>query len=165
MAAARNKSDLISVTEKEYAKLEKLLNSMTSKQANKKHNDDTSIKDVIGHRAHWVSLFLSWYKDGMAGKEVFFPAKGYKWNQLKEYNKQLRLDQSSMGWDDVVSLLHKNHKKLLRFMNDHTSAELYKKPMRGAKSDWSAGRFAEAAGPSHYRSASKFIRACLKNSN
>lgn len=139
------------------------MSSLSGAQANKDQGDDTSIKDVIGHRAHWISLFLGWYKDGQAGKEVFFPAKGYKWSELKQYNKQLRADQESLTWEDVVLLLHKNHKKLVRFMADRTNAELYNKPMKGASNVWTTGRWAEAAGPSHYRSASKFIRACLKN--
>jgi len=48
------------------------------------------VKDVISHRAHWIDLFLGWYKGGMAGKTVYFPAKEYKWNDLKRYNAQLR---------------------------------------------------------------------------
>ena len=163
MPAATNKSELLAVTKKEYAKLEKLVSSISNTQANKNQDDETSIKDVIGHRAHWISLFLGWYKDGQADKEVFFPAKGYKWSELKKYNKQLRADQTSLEWEDVVSLLGKNHKKLIKFMANHTNAELYKNPMKGANNDWTAGRWAEAAGPSHYRSASKFIRTCLKN--
>lgn len=165
MAAATNKAELLAVTVKEYAKLEELVGSISNTQASKKHDEDTSIKDVIGHRAHWISLFLGWYKDGMAGKEVFFPAKGYKWNALKKYNKQLRTDQKSLKWEDVVSLLHKNNKKPVKFINDHSNAELYKNPMKGANNDWTTGRWAEAAGPSHYRSASKFIRSCLKKSS
>lgn len=164
MPAATKKSELIAVTEKEYAKIEKLVNSISSKQATKKHDDDTSIKDVVGHRAHWIGLYLGWYKDGMSGREVNFPAKGYKWNELKKYNKQLREDQRSLSWEDAVLLLRKNHTKLTRFMSDRTNADLYKNPMRGANNDWTPGRWAEAAGPSHYRSASKFIRACMKQS-
>jgi len=164
MAAAACKSELVAVTEMEYQKLEGLLNSVTSAQANEKHDDDTSIKDVIGHRAHWISLFLGWYQDGMAGKEVYFPAKGHKWSELKEYNRQLRIEQSSMQWEEVVSLFRKNHKKLHNFINNHSNGDLYASPMKGANNNWTAGRFAEAAGPSHYRSASKFIRACLKQS-
>ncbi len=160
--ATKNKSELVAVTEKEYEKLDTLVSSISSTQANKKHDDDTSIKDVIGHRAHWISLFLGWYREGMAGKQVYFPAEGYKWNQLKEYNKQLRTDQRSLTWEDVTLLLRENHKKLIKFISDHTNAELYGKPMKGANNNWTPGRWAEAAGSSHYRSASKFIRACLK---
>ena len=145
--------------------MEELVGSITKTQARKKHDENTSIKDVIGHRAHWISLFLGWYKDGLAGKEVYFPAKGYKWNELKKYNKQLRADQKSLKWEDAVLLLNKNHKKLVKFMNDHSNAELYKNPMKGANNNWTPGRWAEAAGPSHYRSASKYIRGCLKKTD
>ena len=164
MAAATSKRDLIAVCEKEYEKLEKLLESVSARQAAKKHEDNTSIKDVVAHRAHWITLFLGWYKDGLAGKEVYFPAKGYKWSELKAYNQQLRLDQSAMTWKEAVSLLTTNHKKLLKFMRACSEADLYGHPMKGANNHWTAGRWAEAAGPSHYRSAAKFVRACLKAS-
>ena len=163
--AAKNKDELLAVTEKELAKLFTLLDEIDTKTATKKRDEDTSLKDVIGHRAHWIALFLGWYKDGMAGKEVFFPAKGFKWNQLKEYNRQLRAKQASLNWDDAKKKLQSNHKKQLKFINSHSNKELYGGPMKGAKNDWTPGRWAEAAGPSHYRSASKYARQCLKNDN
>lgn len=160
--AAKNKDELLAVTEKEFLKLSTLLEEIGSKQAVKKREENTSVKDVVGHRAHWIQLFLGWYKDGLAGKEVFFPAKGYKWNQLKEYNKNLRAEQASLSWVDVNKKLKSNHKKLVKFIDKHTNSELYGGPMKGANNDWTPGRWAEAAGPSHYRSASKFVRQCLK---
>jgi len=160
--AAINKDELLTLTENEYTKLNTLLDEFNSKTANKKREEDTSLKDVIGHRAHWIELFLGWYKDGMAGKEVFFPAKGYKWNQLKEYNKNLRAHQAKLSWPDARKKLQSNHKKLLKFIKTHSNDELYGGPMEGAKNDWTPGRWAEAAGPSHYRSASKFARQCMK---
>ena len=162
MPAAKTKSELLAVTEKEYDKLIILVDSVSAAQAITKHTDNISIKDVVGHRAHWISLFLGWYKDGMAGKEVFFPAKGYKWNELKKYNQYLRDKQHDMTWEESVALLRKNHKKLVKFINEHTNNELYKNPMKGANNQWTPGRWAEAAGPSNYRSAAKYVRSCLK---
>ena len=161
MPAATSKDELIAVTEKEFAKLSKLLD-LPEEFAVQKDDEDTSIKDVIGHRAHWIELFLGWYTDGMAGKEVHFPAKGYKWNELKRYNAVLRENQAGLTWEQAVSLLQKNHAKLSDFMNNHSNDELYAGPMQGANNDWTPGRWAEAAGPSHYRSAAKFVRARLR---
>ncbi len=160
--AAASKQELLDVTAKEFAKLDALIDELSAAEAKRKHEDDTSIKDVIGHRAHWITLFLGWYRDGQAGKEVHFPAKGYKWNQLKEYNRQLRARQARLSWTDARKQLRSNHKKLLKFIEGHTDKALYGGPMRGARNDWTPGRFAEAAGPSHYRSAVKFIRKCLR---
>lgn len=162
MPAATSKEDLIAVTDKEYAKLQKLLSEMQDDLALQKDEDDTSIKDVIGHRAHWIELFLGWYADGQAGKEVFFPAKGYKWNELKKYNANLRAQQANLSWSDAKALLKNNHEKLREFMVSHSDQQLYGGPMKGANNDWTPGRWAEAAGPSHYRSAAKYIRARLR---
>lgn len=163
--AAENKSELIQITQKEFDKLEKLFNSIDAKFAMRKDGEDISIKDVIAHRAHWIDLFLGWYADGIAGKTVFFPAEGYKWNDLKRYNAELRLQQVNMNWREAVDALKKNHKKLSAFLEDCSNEELYGGPMKGANNDWTPGRWAEAAGPSHYRSASKYIRSRLKAAN
>ena len=162
MPAATNRTDLIAVTVKDYDKLAALIADIPEPQALRKREDDTSIKDIIAHRAHWIGLFLGWYADGQAGKEVCFPAPGYKWNQLKAYNAQLRADQEGLGWDAARQGLAEAHAALVRFMETHDEAALYGGPMKGANNDWTAGRWAEAAGPSHYRSAAKWIRACLR---
>ena len=160
--AASNKSELLDVTEKEFAKLSKMLEGIATKQAMKKRDENTSIKDVIGHRAHWIELFLGWYRDGKAGRKVYFPAKGYKWNQLKDYNQKLRAEQADLSFVDAKKKLNINHKKLIRFIKSQSNNELYASAMQGANNDWTPGRWAEAAGPSHYRSACKYIRQCLK---
>jgi len=162
MPAATTRADLIAVTEKDYAKLERLIAGIPTVQAMRKRGEDTSIKDVIAHRAHWIDLFLGWYHDGRAGKDVAFPAPGYKWNQLKAYNADLRQRQSDLDWDAARAMLADRHGRLLAFMTEMDDAALYGGPMKGADNDWTTGRWAEAAGPSHYRSAAKYIRACLR---
>lgn len=113
----------------------------------------------MGHRAHWIDLFLGWYRDGQAGRTVHFPAPGYKWNQLRAYNAKLRADQAGSSWADTCALLAEKHEALRAFVADHTDDVLYGGPMQGARNDWTTGRWAEATGPSHYRSAAKYIRA------
>ncbi len=160
---AHSKDELLAATQKEYGKLDALIANVSDAEAVIKDGDDTSIKDVIGHRAHWIGLFLGWYADGIAGKQVFFPAPGYKWNQLKAYNATLRETQSGLSWSEAKLLLSDNHAQLLDFLRSHDNADLYGGPMKGANNDWTPGRWAEAAGPSHYRSAAKYIRQTLKS--
>ena len=162
MPAATTKADLLAVTCKDYAKLDTLMAKIGEGQAMRKRADDTSIKDVVAHRAHWITLFLGWYADGLAGKPVHFPAKGYKWNDLKAYNAQLRADQAALGWEEAKAVLAANHSKLLAFIEGRDDVALYGGPMKGANNRWTPGRWAEAAGPSHYRSAAKWLRTCLK---
>jgi len=160
---AKTRDELLAATRQEYGKLDALIAGLSDAEAVARYQDDTSIKDVIAHRAHWIGLFLGWHADGMAGREVFFPAPGYNWNQLKAYNAKLREAQSHLSWTEAMSLLSENHARLLRFIASHDNAELYGGPMQGARNDWTPGRWAEAAGPSHYRSASKYIRQSLKS--
>lgn len=160
--ACTHKADLIALTQKEYTKLHKLIAPLDQATA-MLSEDGVSIKDVIGHRAHWIDLFLGWYKDGRAGKQVFFPAQGYKWNDLKRYNADLRMAQSHLDWAAVCHVLQCRHETLVGFLSDHSETELYGGPMQGANNAWTPGRWAEAAGPSHYRSAAKYIRAVLRN--
>lgn len=153
--AAKTQIDLIQITEKEYAKLTKLIASVSSEQALQKDEDGISIKDVVAHRAHWTDMFLGWYADGLAGKIVYFPAKGYKWNDLKRYNAALRERQADLEWPAARKLLDQGYAKLRQFITDKFDAALYGGPMKRANNQWTPGRWAEAAGPSHFRSASK----------
>lgn len=122
-----------------------------------------SIKDVIGHRAHWIDLFLGWYHAGMNGDEVFFPAERYKWNDLKRYNVDLRQKQAHLDWAAARALLQSSYDTIIQFLSGQSDTDLYGGPMRGANNNWTPGRWAEAAGPSHYRSAAKFIRGVLRS--
>lgn len=161
--AAKSKHELLEITHKEFGILERLIDSFDPALAMEKRDEDTSVKDVIAHRAHWIDLFLGWHADGLAGKTVHFPAEGYKWNDLKRYNAELRSRQSDMTWPEAVSYLEKNYQKLTAFLESHSDQDLYGAPMKGANNAWTPGRWAEAAGPSHFRSASKFLRSVLKS--
>lgn len=163
--AATNKADLLHVSQMEFEKLSRLIDTIDADTAMEKRDEDTSIKDVVAHRAHWIDLFLGWYADGLAGKAVHFPAEGYKWNDLKRYNADLRQRQSTLDWPEAVALLHANYEKLMGFIAGCPEQELYGGPMKGANNAWTPGRWAEAAGPSHFRSASKFLRATIRRTN
>lgn len=159
---AHSKAELLDATHKEFAKLAKLMAQIDDAFALEKRDEDTSIKDVIAHRAHWIDLFLGWYADGQAGKTVYFPAQGYKWNDLKRYNADLRARQAGLGWSDATTLLDTKYAALVALLESLSDEQLYAGPMKGANNAWTTGRWAEAAGPSHFRSASKYIRACLR---
>ncbi|MCR9088241.1 MAG: ClbS/DfsB family four-helix bundle protein [Rhodobacteraceae bacterium] len=160
--AATSKADLLRLTESEFAKLDKLVATIAPDRALLKDADDTSIKDIIAHRAHWIELFEGWYRDGLAGREVHFPAKGYKWNELKRYNADLRARQADLDWPAAKDLLRRKSQELHALIDAASDDDLYGGPMKGARNTWTAGRWAEAAGPSHYRSAAKYIRARLR---
>lgn len=157
--AATDKAALIATTRDEFARLSKLIADLDPQEVLQPDDEGCSIKDIIAHRAHWIDLFLGWYRDGQAGQEVAFPAPGYKWNQLKAYNAVLRAQQAGLAWQDAVRTLNAAHARLMTQIEALDGTALYGGPMKGARNSWTTGRWAEAAGASHYRSAAKYIRA------
>lgn len=129
MPAATNQQDLIAITESDYDKLATLLENLEPSLAIRSFEDDISIKDVIGHRAHWISLFFSWYKQGQETGKADVPAKGYKWNQLKEYNAKLRASQADLDWEAAQRMLEKAHVDLLDFIEARDDKVLYGGPL------------------------------------
>jgi hypothetical protein len=162
MPAATNRTQLLEVTSAEFEKLAGVLARLDHETAIRPFEDGVSIKDVIGHRAHWIDLFFGWYTAGQAGEKPDIPARGYKWNRLKEYNAKLRARQADLTWDEVRDMLDHEHARLMGFVAGKSDGALYGAPMQGGGNHWTTGRWAEAAGPSAYRSALKYIRACLR---
>lgn len=161
--AAASKEALLKVHHSEFEKLELLLDQIDEDLALEKDADNTSIKDVVGHRQHWIRLFLGWHRDGLAGREVFFPAPGYKWSELPRYNAVIRDTQTALTWKEARSGLRAAYEDLTTLITESSETDLYGGPMKGAKNNWTSGRWAESAGPSHFRSASKYIRVRLRN--
>lgn len=161
---ATSKTELRAIAEKEFAKLQKLIAPIEESVAMlpDPEADGTTIKDTIAHRAHWITLFLGWYETGQSGQKAEIPAPDYKWSELKRYNADLRASQHDLSWEGAKASLDANHQTLLAMIDTLDDGALYGGPMQGGNNKWTTGRWAEAAGPSHYRSAAKYIRAQLR---
>jgi hypothetical protein len=162
MPAATTKADLLAVADKEFAKLQKVIEAVPVERTLVQYEDNWSIRHVLIHRAHWIDLFLGWYADGQAGKPVAFPAPGYKWNQLKEYNAALLERHQDVDWHTAKAGFEAAHRRWHGLVDGLDQEALYAKPMKGGNNNWTTGRWAEAAASSHYRCATKFIRMCLR---
>lgn len=156
--AAQSKGELRALTQKEFTKLTSLLDTLNESTADLQSSDGVSIKQVIGHRVHWLDLFFGWYEDGLTGQEVEVPAPGTKWNQLKPYNAKVYEAAAAKSWASLRSDLEAGHADFLAFIDDLEDNVLYAKHIYPWTNDWTLGRWAESSGPSHYRSAAKFVR-------
>lgn len=85
MPAATTRAGLIAITGKEYARLDRLLDGLDEAGLQEVAHD-TSVRDVIADRAHWIGPFPGWHGDGMAGRAVELPAPGYRRNELTRDN-------------------------------------------------------------------------------
>ena len=162
MPAATTKPELIDACEREFAKLSALIAGVEAENAGCPGSDGLSIRDIVSHRARWIDLYLGWSAAGRAGRPVHVPAEGYGWGDLKALNAKFRAEDASLSWEDAVVRLADRHARLMTFLRAQTQAELYDVPMTGGNGKWTEGRYAEAAGASHYRSAAKVIRGHLR---
>ncbi|MTI02970.1 ClbS/DfsB family four-helix bundle protein [Roseibium sp. RKSG952] len=166
MPAATNKTDLLAAFDKELAKLRKTLDGVDEAHSClSTPEDETTIKGVIAHRTHWMGMFHGWYEDSVAGREVHVPARGYKWNQLKEYNASLYARGNEATWVGLLSEFESACDKLHRFIEAQDDVTLYSSGVHAWTGKWSLGRFAEASGPSHFRSANSYIRRALRSAS
>lgn len=161
--AATTKSDLLEVLETEWRKLHGLIATVPEELRFAKQDDGVSIRDVLGHRAAWIDLFLGWVDQSEAGATVHMPAEGYKWNALDDLNAQIRRDQAGLGWAETVALLRDRKEALVEALSARDEVMLYGGPMAGGNGRWTMGRYAESAGPSHFRSAAKVIRMRIRD--
>lgn len=156
------KAGLLAVTHAEYARLRAAIDPLSEPQALCPRAGGLSVKDIVAHRAHWLALFLGWYAEGQAGRAVHTPAPGYNWAQLDAYNATVRAAWAGKGWAEVCQALAQGHAALVALIERLDDAALYGAPMKGPASPWTTGRWAEANGASHYRSAVKWLRPALR---
>ena len=159
MPAAISKAELLNIYDKEFDKLRTLIADLDASAAQwATEQDDMQIKDIIAHRAHWIGLFFTWVEGGERGEEVQTPAPGYKWNQLKSYNAMVRETYANLAWEDVRASLQKQANSLRAFIEASVETRLYTPHLYPWMNDWTLGRWAEASGPSAFRSAARYIR-------
>ena len=163
MPAAVSKDELLAAFDRDLARLMKTLKRVDGSMASLHAADDkTTIKGVIAHRTHWIGLFFVWYEGGVAGETVRTPAPGVKWNQLKAYNAPIYEGANERPWTELLDAFEAACARLRRFIADGDDALLYTGGLYGWMNAWTIGRWAEAAGPSHFRSANAYIRKALR---
>ncbi|MDJ0640565.1 MAG: ClbS/DfsB family four-helix bundle protein [Paracoccaceae bacterium] len=163
MPAATSKQDLLAANEREWRKLCSLTETFDEDAAERPDQDGYTAKRLIGHRAAWIDLYFDWCAAVEKGKSPEMPAPGYKWNQLPTLNDQIFERQRSWSWSDACTALETAHERLTRDIAGSRDAVLYGKTLAPGL-NWTRGRYAEAVGASHYRSAARALRK-LKREN
>jgi len=161
MPAAVSKAEFLAVFDRERAKLERLLESVDETRS-RLSDDGVSIKAVIGHRIHWMDLFWSWYDAGVKGAPVQTPAPGFKWNQLKAYNAPIYAAAETEPWSTLASRFSQTADRFRTRFDALSEEDAYGPSAYAWTNDWTVGRWAESAAPSHFRSAAKVVRKILK---
>ena len=161
MPAATSQSELLAAFDKTLALLKADIAGLSEAEGNMAwpEGDAWSIKAILYHRAHWIDLFFQWVAAENAGET---PAVGVKWNELKAYNGALLPEAGKLSWADVYTLFEAKQAALRAWIAVQDGGWLYQTGHYPWMNKWTLGRWAESAGPAHFRSARKGIRKILK---
>lgn len=160
MRVAQTKVDLVGISRAEWSKLVASLDGVTEAVADAVDAEGRSIKDVVAHGAQAIGLVLGWYADGQAGRDG--PPQKYRSRDLQFDPSTLRTWQAELSWPETRALLGSAHERLMGLVDGLDESALYGGPMLGVRNNWSTGRWAEAAGAGHYRTARRYVRKRLK---
>lgn len=151
MPRARNKEQLLSFADQEFSALNKLIDTLDSKQRNKEYIfDNRTSKDIVAHLYAWQLLELDWYKEGMKGKKPAIPAPGYTFKDAPTLNEKLYQEYKNIKWEDLIKKFTATHNKLLEIIKSHTDDELTLKKKYAWTGTTNMASYFASALSSHY---------------
>lgn len=165
MPRPKTKEELLSLGQKNYQKLQDLIDSYSSDQIDKVFPPGTlnrNIRDAIGHLHHWHLLVLKWYKIGMNGEKPSMPEEGYTWKTTPDLNRVILAKYESYSLTKVKALLAESHAKVRALIDSHSHEELFEKKRYKWTGSTSLGAYLISCTSSHYDWALKLIKRCMK---
>ncbi len=165
MARPQSKSELLEASNKNFSKLNELIDTFSEAEKEAEFPKGTlnrNIKDVVAHLHHWNLMTLGWYKVGMDGGKPKMPAEGYTWKTLPDLNKNIQKKYSNYQLKEVRTLIDASFNDLQKVINKHTDKELFEKKKYKWTGTTSVGAYLVSAASSHYEWAIKLIKKAKK---
>ena len=165
MSRPKSKDELLELSQSNYEKLLKLINTYSKEEVNRTFSEGTmnrNIRDVLAHLHHWHVMMQGWYKIGMQGKKPDMPAKGYKWSELPDLNKKIWEMYQETSLDETKTMLQKSYSDVQIIIHQHTDEELFEKKKYKWTGSTSMGEYLISNTSSHYDWAIKLIKRAMK---
>ncbi len=166
MAVPDSKAALLLEMEKSWQSLSKKLTRIPAEVAFaltlEGHASGTqmSAANLVSYLLGWGEQVLTWHYQEDAGKEIIFPAVGYKWNELGRLAQAYYANYASItSWPDLCARLEENHRQLLSLVQRYSDRELYHCPWYGK---WTRGRMIQFNTVSPYKNAATRLNVLLK---
>lgn len=165
MPRPKSKQELIESSQKNFKKLNDLIDSFSVKEQKTDFPEGTlnrNIRDVLAHVHHWNVMTLGWYEVGMKGEKPDMPAKGYTWKTLPDLNRNIFEKYQKTGLEKARVLLEDSFNGLQKIIQQHTDEELFEKKRYKWTGSTSLGSYLVSAASSHYEWAFKLIKKAKK---
>lgn len=165
MPRPKNKEELLSLSQKNYEKLNVLIDSFDAEQQVKDFPKGTlnrNIRDVLMHLHHWHLMLLDWYTVGMQGDKPDMPAKGYTWKTTPDLNTRIQKQYVTISFNEARAKLRQSFGLVRSTIESHTNDELFEKKRYKWTGSTSIGSYFISATSSHYDWAFKLIKRATK---
>lgn len=164
MPRARTKAELLQFGEQEYARLLALMGDLTEQQRSETPVfDNRTVKDLLAHLYAWHTLFLNWYRDGMADKKLQIPAPGFTWKETPALNEKLYQQHKNVPWEEMLASFGRSHQKVMALVRKHSDKELTTKRKYAWTGSSNLATYLAGATSSHYVWAVGLIKGFKRN--
>ncbi|MGR5129915.1 ClbS/DfsB family four-helix bundle protein [Photobacterium swingsii] len=96
-----------------------------------------SVCDSLAYLLGWGKLVLYWYEEKAAGRDVEFPADGYKWNQLGQLAQHFQHEYRDWSFIALQQDLQITTVSIVTLIDSLDNTELYEQPWY---EKWTLGR-------------------------
>ena len=166
MPRPKNKSQLVEQSERRFQELIGFLNTLPDETINAEFNPGTlnrNVRDVIAHLHHWHLMMISWYDEGMNGKQPKMPASGYTWRTVPLLNKAINMKYKDRTYKDVKTTFENSYHDISSIIANHNDEELFTKKNYKWTGSTSLAAYLISSTSSHYDWAIKLIKKSLKS--
>lgn len=166
MPRPTNKDDLIEAADDQFAKLWKLIDSMSDveQHAGFSFDDrDRNVRDVLVHLHEWHNMMERWHRIGtLEGGLPAVPGEGYTWKTLPDLNLMIWRTYQDTPLDDSKSVLKESHARIVNLIDGHSDEELFSKGMYRWTKTTTLGAYFISSTSSHYEWAMKKIKRHIR---
>ncbi len=162
MGRPTTKPDLLTAADAQFAKLWKLVDSMSEAEQNAPflfEDRDKNVRDVLVHLYEWHQMVARWHKTGtLEGGMPDVPGTGYTWRTLPDLNMEIWKKYQHVPLGEAKEMLRQSHAMVLHLVESHTNEELFAKGVYKWTKSSTLGAYFVSATSSHYDWAMKKLK-------
>lgn len=176
MARPTTKKEMIDAATTNFAKLWKLIDSMSEESLNTEFDftnhlkkkeahwkRDKNLRDVLVHLYEWHQLLLNWIKSNLAGDKSHFLPEPYTWKTYGEMNIEFWKKHQKTNLEDSKKMLKGSHQSVMELTQTFSNKALFTKKYFDWTGTTTLGSYCVSTLSSHYDWATKKLRAHVKN--
>lgn len=165
MPRPRDKEALFIESEKNFKKLQDLIDSMSlekQEEAFPFEDRDHNVRDVLIHLYEWQQLLLNFVKSNQNGENKPFLPEPYNWKTYPAMNIGFWEKHQNTPLDKAKKLLQQSHQEVMKMCDTFTNEELFTKKYYSWTGTTNLGSYCISASSSHYDWAIKKLRKFIK---